>query len=373
MNPQQLFCPNLECPARGQTGKGNIGNHSGKDKRYKCKVCGRTFRETQGTLFHGLKTDIRIVTLVLTLLVWGCPPVAIVKAFGIDERTVRAWMQRAGVHCEAIHEQLVMAESMDLGHIQADEIKVKCQGRSVWMALVMVVRTRLWLGGAVSEQRDMALIQQLFAPLRTLAQCQPLLICVDGFRSYIKVIQKTFRSPLPRNGRSGRRKWVAWSDIVIGQVIKTRLVRGLELSQRIVQGSAEQVAELLVRTGGGTQINTAYIERLNATFRQRLAPLVRRTRCLAQKTQTITAGMWLLGTVYNFCTPHESLRLAPTEQGNRERTPAMAAGLTDHIWTPHELFAYRVPPPRWSPPKAIGRPSNATRRLVQEWCSDSTG
>jgi hypothetical protein len=262
---------------------------------------------------------------------------------------------------------------MELVHIQADEIKVKCQRRSVWMALVLVVPTRLWLSGVVSEQRDMALIQQLFAPLRTLAYRQPLLVCVDGFRSYVKVIQKTFRSPVPRNGRRGRRKWVAWPEIVIAQVVKTRLMHGLDLSRRIVQGSAEQVSELLECSQGGIQINTAYIERLNATLRQRLGTLVRRTRCLAQKTQTLTAGMWLVGTFYNFCTPHASLRLAPAEQGNRERTPAMAAGLTDHVWTAQELLAFRIPPSRWSPPKAIGRPSNVTRRLVHEWCSDSTG
>ena len=115
---------------------------------------------------------------------------------------------------------------------------------------------------------------------------------MDGICSYVNVIQKTFRSPLPRNGQGGRRKWVAWPNIVIAQVIKTRLVRCLDLSQRIVRGSAEQVvAELLARSKGGTLINTAYIERLNATFRQRLAQLTRRTRFLAQGTLTLTAGV----------------------------------------------------------------------------------
>lgn len=372
MNPQTVFCPNQDCPARGQIDKGNIGIHNRKDHRYKCKVCKQTFRETQGTLFQRLQTDPALITRVLTLMAYGCPLAAIVVAFGLDERTVRKWWLRAGAHCQAVHGHLVMAQSMELGHIQADEIKAKCQGRSVWVALVMMVSNRLWLGGVVSAERDMALIQQLFAPLRTLALCQPLLVCVDGFRSYVKVIQKTFRSPLPRNGQSGRRKWVAWPEIVIAQVVKTRLVRGLDLSQRIVQGSAEQVAALLARSGGGTQINTAYIERLNATFRQRLAPLARRTRALVRQTETLTAGMWVVGTLYNFCALHESLRLAPraqTEDGGVERTPAMAAGLTDHVWKPQELFALRIPPPRWSPPKAIGRPSNATRRLVEAWCS----
>ncbi len=90
----------------------------------------------------------------------------------------------------------------------------------------------------------MTLIQQLFAPLRAVALYRPLLICVDGLRSYVTAIQKTFSSPELRNGRRGRSKWVAWPEIVIAQLVKQRLMQGLDLSRRIVQGSAEQVAEL---------------------------------------------------------------------------------------------------------------------------------
>src|SRR5215213_9821883 len=76
-------------------------------------------------------------------------------------------------------------------------------------------------------------------------------------------------------------------------------------------------------------INTAYIERLNATFRERLAPLARRCRALARQPLPLHEGMFVVGTVYNFCTPHESLHQA------RKTTPAMAAGITDHRWTMH--------------------------------------
>ena len=90
--------------------------------------------------------------------------------------------------------------------------------------------------------------------------------------------------------------------------------------------------------GGGGTINTAYIERLNATFRQRLAWLTRRTRCLAQQTATLAAGMYIVGCFYNFCDNHQSLRLRLWTGERRyrwvQRTPAMAAALTDHRWTP---------------------------------------
>ena len=120
-------------------------------------------------------------------------------------------------------------------------------------------------------------------------------------------------------------------------------------------------------------INTAYIERLNATFRSRLAGLVRRGRSLVRQTATLQAGVYLVGTVYNFCTYHQSLRvpLLIGRSGRRHwipRTPAMAAGLIDHRWTVHELLTYHVPPPPWTPPKRRGRRSQQTKRLIQQWC-----
>ena len=105
--------------------------------------------------------------------------------------------------------------------------------------------------------------------------------------------------------------------------------------------------------------------RLNATFRERLASLTRRGRALARCTVTLQHGMYLIGTVYNFCTPHTSL--APA---GGKITPAMAAGITDHRWSVHELLSYHVPPPCWTPPKQRGRPSHALKRLIARWCGD---
>lgn len=184
--------------------------------------------------------------------------------------------------------------------------------------------------------------------------------------------QKVFRSPLPRHGRRGRPKLVSWPDIAIVQVVKQRSAGVFEIQRRIVQGSQQQVESLLQRSQGGGVINTAYIERFNATCRQRLAPLARRTRCPAQQTDTLTMGMYLAGCLYNLCHVHKSLRqrLWITERRYRwvQRRPAMAAGLTNHIWTTQELFWFRVPPPTWSPPKRRGRPSKQTLRLINKWC-----
>ena len=135
-----------------------------------------------------------------------------------------------------------------------------------------------------------------------------------------------------------------------GRVAIALGVRVKQPGERIV-GRSEELLMCDETTGG----MSAY-ERLNATFRERLASLTRRGRALARRTLTLQHGMYLIGTVYNFCTPHA--RLPPTSGGT---TPAMAAGITDHCWTVHALLSLHVPPPRWTPTTALtSSPSAAT-------------
>ena len=91
MDPATVFCPNLECPARGQAGAGNIRLHSRKDQRFLCTVCPKTFSATKGTALYRLRTAAKTVRLVVTLLAPGCPVQALVAACRLDERTVAAW------------------------------------------------------------------------------------------------------------------------------------------------------------------------------------------------------------------------------------------------------------------------------------------
>jgi transposase-like protein len=96
MNPQELFCPNMDCAARGQVGKGNIHTHSLKGKRCICDVCEQIFTTTTGTIFYRLRSDPQLVMWVIVLVAYGCSIQAILKAFGLDERTVCDWYRRAG-------------------------------------------------------------------------------------------------------------------------------------------------------------------------------------------------------------------------------------------------------------------------------------
>jgi len=374
MNPQELFCPMIACPARGQVGKGNIHVHSLKDKRCICEVCRQTFTTSKGTIFYRLRTNPETVMCVIILLAYGCPIQAIVKALLLDERTVRDWQKRAGQQCQQVHEHLVENSQHDLEQVQADEIKAKTQKGTLWMALAIWVPTRLWMGGVVSPKRDMALIQSLADKVRQMALCRPLLLAVDGLASYVSAFRDTFRSKFPRlAGETGRCKMVSWSGIYIGQVVKQRVEGVLNVERRIVQGAKDIVESLIQKTQGKGVINTAFSERLNATFRQRISPLARRTRNLARQAETLVAGMYLVGCFYNFCDYHHSLRLKLSvgSFGYRwvQRTPAIAAKLTDHQWMPAELLNFKVPPPPWKMPIQRGRPSTAILQLAQHWAT----
>ena len=94
-----------------------------------------------------------------------------------------------------------------------------------------------------------------------------MLLAVDGLSSYVKAFRRAFRTPL-RAGKSGRPRLLAWPKIAIVQVVKQRKANELSLERRIVQGCEKMIEHLLRISQHGGMINTAYIERLNATLRQ---------------------------------------------------------------------------------------------------------
>lgn len=361
-NALSLFCANPDCSARGKVGP-HIGTHGAK--RYRCTLCNKTFRPTQGTVFAGLHYDQQIVSQVLCLLAHGCPRQAIVHAFEIDERTVQAWETKAGSHAQQVQEHVVSQNPLAEGAVQVDELRVKRVGGVSWVASAIETKSRFWLGGLVRERRDSVLAKGIMMRIMTcFLVFAPLLLLFDGWPAYLTAFRRVFFYKEPRNGRVGRCKHRLWERLVVGRLVKQ--VQGKwELLRETVAGSEKQLTDYLKRFQAGTMVNTAYIERLNATFRQRLASFTRKGRMCARQIGSLTSQLYLVGVVYNFCTPHDSLRLdlgQPTTKTGRRwqpHTPAQAAGMTDHRWTITELFSYRIPPPPWQPPpppKKRGRP-----------------
>ena len=327
MRPELIVCPNPECGASGR-----IGVHSRKKRQYICHACHKTFAETKGTMLYGLKYPTSTVLLVLSLLSHGCPIPAIVFSLGIDERTVTDWLRKAGKHAKQVHTELIQQTQLQLAQVQADELYTKIPSGSVWVANAISVFSRLWLGGEVSWNRDEKLVHSVLKQVRAAsAPNSPMLWLVDGFRAYSQ-ITKVFRDPL-RRGTLGRPRLAVWEDLHIVQVVKHHLGKRLtNISRRLVHGERQRAEQLLEQsqTFVGT-FNTAYIERFNGTLRTWMAALVRRTRTPSASREQLELALFWTGCVYNFCHRHASL----------DGSPAMAADITDHVWSIEELIRYR--------------------------------
>lgn len=332
MNLQTVFCPNRACRDKHEVGKGNIVAHSQKHQRCKCTSCGHTFSYRRGTMFYGLRTDEQIVTWVVGLIAWGCPVAAIVAVFEVNERTVAAWLRRAGTYSETFHHQHV--QKHDLQHVQVDEIRLKMQQQVLWIAMAMSVGSRLWLGAVCRASRNKQLARQIMTCIYNWAKQMPLVIAFDGWSAYPKACLHLFREPILKGGRGAPHKQV-WECLSMVQLVKQEAQQWV-MHRWVLSGSCTTIRYLLNRTQGvGTTINTAYIERLNATFRAHLACFARRSRCPARQLQTVGERVFLVGCLYNFCWFHDSLD---------NQTPAMAAGLTDHRWSLEEFLWKRLLP-----------------------------
>ncbi len=307
-------------------------------------------------MMEGLRKPTELIVVVITRLSYGCPLQAIVQAFGLDERTVASWRDRAGRHCQRLHQAVVEQASLDLVHVQADEIRVKGRRMTVWMGLAMMVSTRLWLAGVVSLTRDTRFSDRLLAQVRRCAQAvRPLLVCTDGWAAYQGSIRRAFREKVKRTVGRGRSALFVWPDLLIATVINhTKQRRVVQITRRMTQGTLERAQDLLRQSKGGNVLNTAFIERLNASFRERLATLTRRCRHAAQRLEALETGMYLIGCVYNLCVVHDEL--SSSKHFGTPTTPAMAAGLTARRWSVKEVLLFKVAPAAWVEPKQRGRP-----------------
>ena len=155
-------------------------------------------------------------------------------------------------------------------------------------------------------------------------------------------------------------RWRPRPGLLYAQVVKTvRRQRLVRVRHRVVFGTLEAVQQVLAACGW--QINTAFVERVNLTIRQHVAAVGRRVSTLCKGEDGLRQQLALYHVYYNFCLPHASLRIPfalpePTHGTGsakrwQPRTPAMAAGLTDHVWTLREVLLCRVPP--WPQPAGV--------------------
>jgi IS1 family transposase len=234
-----------------------------------------------------------------------------------------------------------------------------------WVWTAIDPQSKLLLSVQVGE-RTLAMAQAVLHQITQLVApgCVPLFVS-DGYPNYLLAIVSHFGHWVqpPRRqdkGPAPKPRWMPLPELLYAQVVKTmRRRRIVEVKHRVVFGTKAAVDKIL--GGCGWQISTAFVERLNLSLRQRVAVIRRRSAMPCKRGDGLDHQLILFQVYHNFVLPHASLRQALTEplptngSGSakvwRPCTPAMAAGLTDHVWSLQEVLMFRVPP--WPQPQTV--------------------
>jgi hypothetical protein len=347
--PYSTFCcPNLDCSLRGQRAAGNLAHRSwtGKDKdieRLRCTECGQEFSERRGTLLQGSKLAEETVERLLKCQRWGVCDAGSADICGVDIKTVHHFQQVAAYRAQEHHEQVT--RDLKVEGVQLDEMHSKRRGPQVeWLqtALAMGSRFLLWVHwGPRTPESAARLSAQVVARL-----CGLPVWLSDGWKAYpaalLQVLGRVYhRRRHGRRGRHPKPRLVPPQDLFYGQVVKGRDGKGklLQVVRRVIYGGPRRFFTEMARRRLGTTIHTAFMERWYGTLRGLCAPLRRRTRCTSLSQSRHRARLWLLVDLYNFVLPHKSLR-----QKGRPRTPAMAQGVAEHVWSYRDYLWYPVHP-----------------------------
>jgi IS1 family transposase len=335
-------CPNPQCGQFNRPGTGNIVHRSwtGQHKhieRLRCTVCSREFSEREGTLMARSKLPEATVERLLKCQRWGVCDEGTADICAVDLKTVHRLQGLAAQRAEVHHRQSV--QHVDVEGVQLDEAHSKLRPKQVeWVhtALAMGSWFLLWVDfGPRTQDTAAALIAQVVARARQLP-----LFLTDGWKAYtaalLQVVGVVYRPR--RRGKVGRKpkpRLVAPQALFYAQVVKVRNKTGhvVEVRRRVVYGGPRRFGKQLRLRQLGETIQTAFMERWYGTLRGLVAPLRRRTRCLSWSRARHRGKIWLMVSLYNFVMPHKSLR-----QGRTPRTPAMAIGLTDHVWSYREYI-----------------------------------
>jgi IS1 family transposase len=297
---------------------------------------------------------------------------AVARVFAVDPNTVLAWLVEAADHLQAFSQYFL--HDLQVSQVQLDELFAwvsavkggqvsdaeaihQLEGSPQWVWVAIDPVSKLLLAIEVGE-RTLAMAQRLVHHVVQVVApgCVPLFL-TDGLKEYatallthfgywVQLQRRQATGPLPKP------RWMPLPQLRYAQVVKTYWRRRqVDVHHRVVFGTPEGVKQVLVSQGW--QINTAFIERVNLTIRQHVAAVGRRVMTLCKSAEGLRQQLTLDHTYYNFCLPHSSLRLpvpqpVPTNgTGSAKRlrpcTPAMAAGLTNHVWTLHEVLLFRVP------------------------------
>jgi IS1 family transposase/transposase-like protein len=384
VDTSQHFCPHPGCRYRGWLRRGNLranGHPNGGPwRQFQCTACEGYFPEHHGTLFHGKQVAVELIVRVLACLAEGLGIRATARVFEVAPNTVLHWLVEAAEQLHAFTSYFLC--EVHVQQVQLDELytvlsAVKDGQMREEEAIQRLSRSPHWVWTAIDPQSKLLLAIAVGPRTRAMAQrvvhqvvqvlasgCVPLFV-TDGFKEYMTALLTHFghwvrperrqaTGPLPKP------RWMPLPQLLYAQVIKTmRRRRLVRVSPRVVFGTLKAVQQVL--SACDWQINTAFVERLNLSLRQRVAAMGRRSATPCKSEDGLGQQLALFQVYHNFVLPHTSLRQALAEpvttkgRGSakvwRSCTPAMAAGLTDHVWTLKEVLMFRVPP--WPQPQTV--------------------
>jgi IS1 family transposase len=335
-------CPNPHCAQCKRPGEGNIAHRSWTGtpqhiERRRCTACDREFSEREGTLMARSQLPAETVERLRKCQRWGVCDEGTADLCAVDLKTVHRFQYVAARRAETHHRQVV--REVDVPGVQLDEAYCKLRPRQVaWIhtALAMGSWFRLWVDiGPRTQEHAATLVAQVVTRVREVP-----IFLTDGWKAYstalLCVLGVVWRRR--RRGKGGRKpkpRLVAPKHLFYAQVVKVRnpVGQGVEVSRRVVFGGPRRFVKQWRLRQLGTTIQTAFMERWYGTLRGLVAPLRRRTRCLSWSPLRHRGRVWLMVSLSNLVMPPKSRR-----QGRTQRTPAMAIGLTNHVWSYREYI-----------------------------------
>lgn len=375
MDWETLSCPNRTCRAYGvpfRQGRLVKNGTSHGQQQALCRACGRSVALSSGTAYFELDREPALFETAIRALAEGNSLRSTARIVQIDKETACAWLHRAAQHCRLVMVSLWRA--LPVTECQLDELWSVVQTKEehletaqrccatygdagVWIAFAPAWRLVL---AFVVGKRTQNQANRLLERVVQVTDARIPFFTSDQLPEYRTALLQAYgywEQPARRGnrGRSPARRRVPPPDLLYAQVVKQRECgHVVAVTTKVVLGDAETVKTYLASSLTSTTIKTRFVERDNLTLRQQNRRLTRKTNGFSKELIRLEQQLWLSLAYSHLVLPHESLRqeLPTTEptrgQGSPRRwhpvTPAMAAGLTDHVWSTSELLSYRVPP-----------------------------
>jgi IS1 family transposase len=376
MQTDTCYCRNIDCTFYGLSGQGARlifhDWHNGAP-RFRCTQCDHLVSARVGTAYAGIRTNEGTYQSGARHLAEGSSIRATGRLLNLDKDTVCHWLPRLGEHCNRVMSYLF--RDLHLSECQLDELWTFIYKKEeqltpldellgsygdawVWIAFSPVCKlVPAWVVG----KRTLPNARKLVYSLKLASDGHIPFFTSDELPHYADALLDVYgelKTPT-RRGVRGRfplpRKYPP-PDLCYAVVVKHReRGRVVQVTTRIVYGSESQVIAALKASPVSTTINTSGVERNNLTIRQYSRRMGRKVNAFSKERDYLEHQLTLAFAYYHFVRPHRGLRQRLPEpqptKGPRASykkwkpvTPAMAAGLTNHVWSMDELLSFRVPP-----------------------------